>query len=209
MQLNDALTQIAEIRAQVERSRVYRGYRSVPVAVSGVLAIVAGVAQFRLIESPLQQPGHYVALWVSAALLSVVAAGGEIITRYRRTESETERARTRQAAGQFAPCLVAGGLVTAALLMSDGESIRLLPGIWCVLFSLGISASLRLLPRGVGGVAVFYLLCGLANILFARGAGMPAAWMMSVPFGVGQLWAAGILYWKLERTPRIRDEPTT
>jgi hypothetical protein len=201
MQLNDALSQIAEIRALVERARVYRGYRSIPVALSGLLAVAAAIAQSWLLESPLNRPGLYVSLWVSAALLSVAAAGGEIITRYRRTLSETERARTRQAAGQFAPCLLAGGLLTAAILMAARESIPLLPGIWCVLFSLGIFASLRVLPRGIGLVAAFYLLCGLADVTFAQGAQALAPWTMAVPFGVGQLWAAGILYWKLERTP--------
>lgn len=201
MQLNDALTQIAEIRAQVERARVYRGYRSVPVAVSGLLALAAGLAQVWLIDAPLNHPGLYVALWVGAAGLSVVAAGGEIITRYRRTESATERARTRQAVGQFAPCLLAGGLLTAAIVTSADRYVPLLPGIWCVLFSLGVFASLRVLPKGVGMVAAFYLLCGLANVLLAQGEQALAPWTMAAPFGIGQLWAAGILYRELERTP--------
>jgi hypothetical protein len=201
MQLNDALTQIAEIRSQIERTQVYRGYRSVPVAISGVLALGAGVLQQWLVESPLNELGLYCLIWVSAAGLSIVAAGGEIMTRYRRTISETERARTRQAIGQFAPCLLAGGLLTTVLLTSAENSAWLLPGIWCVLFSLGIFASLRVMPRGVGNVAVFYLLCGLANVLLAQGAYALAPWAMAVPFGVGQLWAAGVLYWKLERNP--------
>ena len=199
MQLNDALTQIAEIRSQVERAQVYRGYRSVPVAISGLLAAGAGLLQLWLVESPLSELELYIPIWVSAAVLSIAAAGGEIATRYRRTVSETERARTRQAIGQFAPCLLAGGLLTAVMLISAEESAWLLPGIWCVLFSLGIFASLRVLPRGVGQVALFYLLCGLANVLIARGEHALAPWAMAVPFGVGQLWAAGILYWKLER----------
>ncbi len=199
MQLNDALTQIAEIRSQVERARVYRGYRSVPVAISGVLAVGAGVVQLSLVESPLSELRVYVSIWVSAAVLSVAAAGGEIATRYRRTVSETERARTRQAVGQFAPCLLAGGLLTGVMLATTHESAWLLPGLWCILFSLGVFASLRVLPRGVGAVAIFYLLCGLVNVLIARGEHALAAWTMSVPFGVGQFWAAGILYWKLER----------
>lgn len=200
MQLNDALSQIAEIRAQVERAQVYRGYRSIPVGLSGLLAVAAALAQSWLVPSPLIRPGLYVSLWVSAALLSVAAAGGEIITRYRRTVSETERARTRQAVGQFAPCLLAGGLLTVAILLAAPETVRLLPGIWCVLFSLGIFASLRVLPRSIGLVAVFYLLCGLANVIFAQGPHALAPWAMAVPFGAGQAWAAGILYWKLERT---------
>ena len=89
MQLNDALTQIAEIRSQVERTRVYRGYRSVPVAISGVLAVGAAAVQNWFVRTPLDQIHLYVAIWFCAAVLSVLAAGGEIATRYRRTASET------------------------------------------------------------------------------------------------------------------------
>ena len=199
MQLNEALTQIAEIRSQVEQARVYRGYRSVPVAISGVLALCAGVLQHCLVDAPLNEPGRYLFIWVGAAILSVVAAGGEIATRYRRTISETERSRTRQAVGQFAPCLLAGGLLTVVMLVSAEESVWLLPGIWSVMFSLGIFASLRVLPPGVVLVAVYFLLCGMANVMLGQGEHALAPWTMAVPFGVGQLWAAGILYWKLER----------
>ena len=48
MDLHDALTQISEIRRQVARTEVFRGYRAVPVAFSGFLAIVVAVGEFRL-----------------------------------------------------------------------------------------------------------------------------------------------------------------
>ena len=48
MELREALTQIAEIRRQMAKSDVFRGYRSAPVAVSGVLALGAAVVQSRI-----------------------------------------------------------------------------------------------------------------------------------------------------------------
>ena len=39
----------------------------------------------------------------------------------------------------------------------------MLPGLWQILFSLGVFASCRLLPRATFGVAVFYLVAGLAT----------------------------------------------
>lgn len=201
MQLSEALSQIGEIRSQVERAGVFRGYRSVPTAVSGLIAWGAGAAQWTLITDPLGQIGVYLAIWIAAAVLCVLAAGWEIVFRYQRTASETERARTRQAVGQFVPCLVAGGLVTAVVLASAPSAIWLLPGLWSVFFSLGIFASLRVLPRSIAGVGLFYLVWGLAVVVWGQGANALSPWLMSVPFGCGQLWAAAILYWNLERPP--------
>jgi len=199
MQLSEALSQIGEIRSQVERAGVYRGYRARPVALSGLIAWVAGGAQWWLIADPLREIGLYLSIWVSAAVLCLAAAGGEILYRYRRTDSETDRARTRQAAGQFAPCLLAGGLLTAIVLLAAAEATWLLPGLWSVLFSLGIFASSRVMPRGMLRVAFFYLFCGLAAIIWAQGPDALSPWVMAIPFGCGQLSAAGVLYWELER----------
>jgi hypothetical protein len=199
MQLSEALTQIGEIRSQMERAGVYRGYRAAPVAASGLIAWGAGAAQWWLISDPLRDIGVYLCIWVSAAILCLVASGGEILTRYRRTESETGRARTRQAVGQFAPCLLAGGLLTVVVLVGAAEATWLLPGLWSVLFSLGIFASLRVLPRGMVRVGLFYLFWGLAAVVWAQGPYALSPWVMAVPFGCGQLLAAAILYWELER----------
>ena len=45
MELRDALTQISEIREQMARAEVFRGYRSVTVGFSGVVAFVAAALQ--------------------------------------------------------------------------------------------------------------------------------------------------------------------
>ena len=41
MELREALTQIAEIRQQMARTEVFRGYRAMPVAFGGVVALAA------------------------------------------------------------------------------------------------------------------------------------------------------------------------
>ena len=52
MDLHDALTQISEIRRQVARTEVFRGYRAVPVAFSGLLAIGVAVYQAAFLPKP-------------------------------------------------------------------------------------------------------------------------------------------------------------
>ena len=48
MQLDEALRQISDIRHQMARSEVFRGYRSVTVGLSGGLGLLAAAVQPRL-----------------------------------------------------------------------------------------------------------------------------------------------------------------
>ncbi len=52
MELHEALTQITEIRSQLARTEVFRGYRAMPVAFSGCVAILGAVIQAVSITDP-------------------------------------------------------------------------------------------------------------------------------------------------------------
>lgn len=197
MDLHDAMTQIAEIRSQMARTQVFRGYRAAPVAFSGLLALMAGVAQTLWIADPARDVAAYLTLWVGAAVLSTAASGAAIAARRRADRSSWSREVTRLALEQFVPCLVAGGLVTLVIARSRPEWLATLPGVWQVLFALGIFASCRLLPRATWAVGVFYLGAGL--ICLSLGDAALSPWAMGLPFGLGQLLAAAVLYWNLER----------
>jgi len=203
MELRDALTQISEIRRQMARTEVFRGYRAVPVAFSGLLALGAATIQSVWIVAPLEQVQAYLALWVAAAAASSIGAGTEMILRARQSLSPWRREITWLAIEQFLPCLVAGGLLTFVLVRSATESVWMLPGLWQILYSLGVFASCRLLPRATFAVAVFYLASGLTCLALARGTAAFSPWAMGLPFGCGQLLAAAVLYRTLERS----DDP--
>jgi hypothetical protein len=100
---------------------------------------------------------------------------------------------------QFFPCLVAGALLTLVLARSAPQCVWMLPGLWQVLYGLGIFASCRLLPRPIFGVAAFYLLAGLSTLAMAQDDRALSPWAMGLPFGIGQLLAAAVLYRTLER----------
>lgn len=199
MELREALTQIAEIRQQMARTEVFRGYRAMPVAFSGFLAVVAAVLQAIWIPSPMEQVTSYLGLWVGAAFIGALAAGSEMFHRCRHSRGEWTRQITGLALEQFSPCLIAGALVTFVLARFAPESLWMLPGLWQVLFSLGVFASCRLLPRATFGVGVFYLTTGLTCLALARGDHALSPWAMAIPFGLGQLLAAAVFYRTLER----------
>lgn len=204
MELREALTQITEIRLRMARTEVFRGYRAVPVAFSGLLAVAAAGFQAVWIREPEAHLPAYLTLWLGTAVVSALGAGTEMALRARRATTSWARRVTWLAVEQFLPCLVAGGLLTFVLVRHAPEVGGLLPGLWQVLFSLGIFASHRLLPRAVVWVAVWYLAAGLSCLAWARGPDVLSPWAMGLPFGAGQLLAAAVLYWTLERSD---DEP--
>jgi hypothetical protein len=199
MELREAMTQIAEIRLRMAQTEVFRGYRAAEVAFSGCLAFAAAGLQPYVAPEPVHQVVPYLSLWVGAAVVSALVAGTGMVMRALNPASAWRRRFTWMAVEQFVPCLVAGGLVTAVLALHAPEALWILPGLWQVLFSLGIFASCQLLPRATFGVGVFYLVSGLLCLTVARGEAALSPWAMGIPFGLGQLLAAGVLYWTLER----------
>jgi hypothetical protein len=203
MELREALAQISEIRRQVARTAVFRGYRALPVAFSGLLALAAAGVQTIWIPDPEQSIPAYLALWVGAALVSMLATGTEMLLNCKHSQSSLTPATTWLAVSQFLPSIVAGGLLTFVLVAYAGDSLWMLPGLWAMLFSLGIFASYRLLPRETFWVGVFYLIAGAMCLALGQETARLSPWAMGIPFGLGQLLAAGVLYWTLERD---RDE---
>jgi hypothetical protein len=200
VELHEALSHIAEIRTRVAATQRFRGYRAVPVATSGVLAVIAAAAQPWVLAKPGDNLIGYLGLWVAAAVLGAAASASGILLRYRAgADSPLARELTRLAVGQFAPCVAAGALVTLVIVRHAPDVGWVLPGLWQVLFSLGVFASCRLLPRAIVGVGAFYLLAGAFNLTHGPGDAAFSPWVMGVPFGVGQLCVAAILYWNLER----------
>jgi hypothetical protein len=200
MELREALDSIATIRRRMAETEVFRGYRALPVALSAVLALVAGFVQPTLLPRPDQDVPGYVALWSAVALLSMAAAGLAMFLRDRMAGASDTRPVTWLAISQFVPCLVAAAAVTAIIVRIAPDAAWMLPGLWQVFFSQGVFASCRLLPRPAFAVAAFYLAAGVCTLLVARGDQALAPWAMAGPFGLGQLMAAAVLYWTLERT---------
>jgi hypothetical protein len=69
----------------------------------------------------------------------------------------------------------------------------MLPGLWQLIFSLGVFASCRFLPRQMFAVGVWYLAAGLTCLAIGSVTRTLSPWTMGIPFGVGQLFVAGVL----------------
>jgi hypothetical protein len=199
MQLREALEQIAEIRSRMAQSEVFRGYRAIPAALSGLLALLAGMLQPLIVPEPVNHLGLYVGFWIVVASISVLMVLLTIAVRDWLLGSSETRKLTWLALWQFVPGIFAGFAVTLIIARYAPEAGWLLPGLWQLFFSQGVFASCRFLPRAAYGVGGFYLLSGISTLLLAQQDAALSPLAMALPFGVGQFYSAGVLYWTLER----------
>jgi hypothetical protein len=206
MELREALNQIAMIRQRLAESELFHGYRALPVAASGLLALAGGWVQPLLVPSPASDVRAYVLLWSAVAMLSMLAAGLTIGLRDCLAGPSHTRALTWIALRQFVPCLFGGSVLAVVVVRFAPESAWLLPGLWQLFFAQGIFASCRVLPRSVYLVAGYYLLAGSLNFFIFRDGDALSPWAMALPFGLGQFLTAMILYWTLERHDAIETE---
>jgi hypothetical protein len=191
--LHRALADISAIRDQMARGTVFRGYGPAALAATGLLALLAAVGQSYLIDDPVHDIAAYLAVWIATAALAVLIVGSEAIRRSRRIHDGLADDMLRAAAEQFLPAAVAGVLLTSVLVRTAEATLWMLPGLWQVLFSLGVFASCRSLPWPMIGVAIWYLAAGLTCLALANGADALSPWAMGLPFLVGQMLAAFLL----------------
>lgn len=206
MELHEALCQISDIRRQMARGQVFRGYRSVTVGFSGLLALLAAMLQPYWVLDPQSELGRYLALWITVAMASISVAAAEMYWRSRDDRPGLARQMTWLAIEQFSPCVLVGALVTLCIYRAAPDVAWMLPGLWSAVFSLGVFASYRLLPRQVFWIGVYYVCCSVGCLLWGRGDNTLSPWLMASSFGGGQLIGAIVLYWTLERTHESASE---
>jgi hypothetical protein len=197
-ELRQALKDISAIRNQVARGTQFRGYGPLSVASSGILAILAAAAQAHWLSNSANDLRVFLGVWISTAAVSVFLAALETTARVRRVHSGLVIEMIHAAVEQFLPCIVVGLLLTVVLVRIIPQDGWILPGLWEVIFSLGIFASCRFLPKQMFGVGAWYLAAGLVCLFLASGHHALSPWAMGIPFGVGQLLVAAVLYFGFE-----------
>jgi hypothetical protein len=190
--LHRALGDITAIREQMARATVFRGYGPATMAATGALAMIAAVVQQFALPSPGAHLRPYLTLWLITAFLCAALSGVQMYTRARRMHSALSQEMIQQAVEQFMPAVGAGALVSVVLVSRVPGAVWMLPGLWQIIFSLGIFASVRFLPRAMTVAAGWYLLCGLVCLSLGDARAL-SPWAMGIPFGAGQFLVAAML----------------
>jgi hypothetical protein len=196
-ELDRALGEISNIRRQVARATEFRGYGAATLASTGLLAMAAAVAQAVWLPDPANHVAVYLGIWMTTAVLSCALIAVQTVNRTHRMHSGMADQMIRMAVEQFLPAAVAGALLTVAMMRSGPAGLWVLPGLWQVIFSLGVFSSCRFLPRPMGAAGAWYLATGLACVALGDARAF-SPWAMGVAFGGGQLLVAAILYFNQE-----------
>jgi hypothetical protein len=202
-ELYKALGDISSIRRQMASTTEFRGYGPATLATTGLFAILAAAAQALWLHDPAHHISAYLGVWVSTAVLSAALTGVQMYNRARRIHSCLSNEMLRMAVEQFLPSAAAGLLVTIVLLRYAPFATWMLPGIWQVIFGLGIFSSCRFLPRPMIAPGAWYLLTGLSCLAMGGNRAL-SPWAMGISYGAGQLLVAAILLFGT--SPENEDE---
>src|SRR6202140_5553770 len=176
-ELQRALSEIHSIRNQVARGTEFRGYGPASIALSGLLAMLVAAVQAQwMAKHDNTQLIAWVAVWAGVAAVSVLLACIDSFVRDRRVHRGFAREMVQPAMEQFLPEMMVGFLLTAVMMSVAARDCWLLPGLWELIFSLGIFASCRFLPRQVFAVGVWYLAAGLFSLAAASAARTLSPW---------------------------------
>lgn len=161
------------IRETMERSGSF-------TAVSGWGGVLAGLTALGAWMLAAGQGGEaaWLAVWIGAAAVSALLLWGSMVRKARRADVPLLSGPGRKFAMSFAPPLVVGGLLTAALF-AHGLS-ELLPGVWLLLYGTGVVTGGAFSVRIVPAMGFCFMALGTAA-LFG-----PAAWgdaFMGAGFG--------------------------
>jgi hypothetical protein len=192
--LDKALDDIGAIRSQIAAGTAFRGYGPATMAATGAAALITAILQSLFISEPTGQPVIFFCGWAIAAALSGVMIWIEMRARSQRHHSGLADAMIHQAIEQFLPAGVAGVLLAVVMWKFAAETLWLLPGLWQILVSLGIFASVRSLPRTVALAGAWYFVSGFVVVVLASRTHTLSPWTMGLPFVVGQSVMAAILY---------------
>ena len=191
--LHRALGDISSIRRQMARATEFRGYGPATLAATAVCAALAAVVQALWVPDPENHINFYLAIWISTAAASAALIAVQTVTRAHRMHSGMADEMIRMAVEQFLPSVGAGAFLTIVLVHFAPSVLWMLPGLWQVIFSLGVFSSCRFLPKLMVVAGAWYLITGLTCIALA-GSRAFSPWAMGIPYGVGQMLVAGILF---------------
>ena len=97
------------------------------------------------------------------------------------------------AIGQFLPAGLTGVVLPFVLLHVTPSVFWMLPGLWQIIFGLGVFASCHCLPRPMLLVGAWFLLSGMACLAIGDARALTST-TMSVAYGIGMALVAAIHY---------------
>ncbi|WP_447763990.1 hypothetical protein [Sphingopyxis panaciterrae] len=191
--IDSALGDINRIRDRLAAGARFEGFAPKIVAITGAMA-------FALAGWQVYRGDANLFAWIVLATVCALMIGVEAIGRARARHLAMADRLINSTLQRFLPAGLAGAIIGFVILVHLPEQVRLLPGLWQLLMAVGICAALGNLPTSMRWPAAFYFVTGTISLAMSGDASIDAAWLMGLPFGVGQLLVAAALHVSPGRT---------
>ena len=187
MEVERALADLAEVRDRLASVQEFKGYSGFAAALSGLVAVIAGILQWAVAPAPQSQAeiGRYLEIWFVCLAVALVINYGALLVWYVRSAGLHERRQTRTVGVAIIPAIGLGAVLSSAMIAHG--MYWLLPGVWYASYGIGLFSSRAMLPRGVIFVASAFGLAGAALILTPATSLPLSFWVMPLGFGLGQM----------------------
>ena len=152
-----AMDDLSFIRATMERATAFTavpGWGGVLMGLTAVGAAALAAAQ--------DEAGRWLAVWGVEVVVAVAIGSTAIALKARGAGGAVISRPARQFFHGFAPAIAAGALLTIALVLSG--SYTLLPGVWLLLYGVGVVTGGAYSVRVVPAMGIGFLVCGTAAL---------------------------------------------
>jgi hypothetical protein len=139
----------------------------------GCIAMVTGLTAARV-----DSREKMIACWIVAGVLAMLVGLVTMGLKARRSEIPVMSAPARKFVLSFGPALLAGGLLTVALL--EAGILTLVPGMWLTLYGTAVVAGGVFSVRLVPAMGVCFMAAGAAALFAPPGWGN---WILMAGFG--------------------------
>ncbi len=189
-ELDKAIEQIADIRAQLAHTTRFRGYAPEVIGALGVMSLVVCLLQVLWPDRFAQSDRQLVIAW------GILVAGGcgltafEAIVRTLRDGNSLAYPLLASAMRIVVPGAVMTASVPFAVLSYAPEAAWVVPGIWQMLTGLITFASYASLPKRILWPGAWFVLSGATGLFLAGANGGLTPLLIGLPYIIGHLGIA-------------------
>jgi len=172
-----AADQLAFIRDTMVRAGRFTSVSGSGMMGTGLIGVAAAVLAPRAAS-----PAQWLSIWLVAAAVAVAVTLTAVARKAKRSGQSLRTGPARTFALAFAPPLVAGAVLTAAL--APGGAWRLLPGTWLVCYGAAVVSGGAFSVRAVPVLGTGLVLLGTAALFLPVAT---HAWLLGAGFGAAHL----------------------
>ncbi len=196
MKLEQAIADIRLIREQLDRLETWKGFRSIAIGCSSGFVLAGFAIQQMILPAPETGTEAFLGIWIGVAICSAIVTGVEMGIRSWKADSSDVWRMQRGLLTQLIPCLFTGIVLTAVIVQRADSPVAFLPGMWGLVYGLGLVACRFHLPRGTWIVSGWFLVA--PSLFLIAKASSPAVAMLAI-FGVGQVLFSLVLSTRVRR----------